>query len=36
MSLYNHININLLFDEMIDEVSYIKKATFIEYKKNNH
>lgn len=37
MTIYKHMNINLLFDEMIEEVSYLKKATsFLETKKNNH
>ena len=27
MSRYKHMNINLLFDEMIDDINYLKKNT---------
>jgi hypothetical protein len=34
MSRYKHMNINLLFDEMIEDVKFLKKSTaFIETKK---
>lgn len=34
MTRYKHMNINLLFDEMIDDVNFLKKSTtFIETKK---
>ena len=32
--MYKHININLMFDEMINDVEYIKRKIII-YKKNN-
>lgn len=34
MKRYKHMNINLLFDEMIDDVNFLKKSTkFIKTKK---
>ena len=30
---YKHMNINLLFDEMIDDINYLKKSAFIKIKK---
>lgn len=36
MKRYKHMNLNLLFDEMLDDINYLKKnTTFIELKKNN-
>lgn len=32
----NHININVLFDEMIEDVEYIEKRIKIAKIKNNH
>lgn len=28
MNKYNHMNVNLLFDEMIEDISYAKKVNF--------
>lgn len=32
---YKHMNINLLFDEMIEDVNYLKNKTIFINKKNN-
>ncbi len=33
--MYKHININLMFDDMISDIEYAKRKLFLN-KKNNH